>query len=237
MLKYRNLSFPLDERLIYIKEKIGKTKLLCLILRYLGYGFTGQHCSIPQKVYDYLYNEFKIRGEGFSSPFNSKLLTKNNTVFCTLFRDTDKYINSLGPFSYKQIIKHSDKNWSINPPYMDDLMTIVCKNIIKALDIIKREDIIITVLIPFWNDSYIYQKLSNSKYLVKKIDLAYGSHYMLCNQHMVHMKNVINSFFILSKTKNIINDKQIKKLLKLWNEYDKDFSNQSIFNDDSVIIN
>jgi hypothetical protein len=237
LLKYRNLTFQLDNRLIYIKEKIGKTKLVRLLLRYLGYGFTGQHCSIPQKVYDYFYHEFKIRGEGFSSPFNSKLLTKKDTVFCTLFRDTDKYISSLGPFSYKHIIKYSDKNWSINPPYMDDLMTMTCNDIIKALDIIKRKDIIITVLIPKWIDSYIYKTLSNTQYLIKKIDLSPNSHYMLCNQNMVYMKNITNSFFILSKTKNIIKESQIKKLLKLWNQYDENFTDQSIFNDDSVLIN
>lgn len=236
-IKYRNLKINLenDFRLKLILERIGKKKFLRMILRYIGYGITGQHCSVPFNTYQYLYDEFNIRGEGFSSPLNSKLLNFNDTVFCTLFKDTDKYIKSLGPFSHKILIKHSDKNWTVNPPYMPNVMLMAYREIMKAFKKIKREDFLIIYLMPKWDNDISYNKFKNCKYLVKLIEPSEGSHYMNCNGRTVHMNGVINSMFFLSRNKNIVTDDKINKLLKLWNTYTDDKINQSFFTIPEII--
>lgn len=225
-VKYKNLKINLDNRLRFILNKIKRKKFLRLILRYLGYGITAQHCSIPFNTYKYMYDTFKIRGEGFSSPLNSKLLHLDNTVFCTLFRDTDKYIGSEGPFTAKNIIKNSDKNWTVNPPYMENLMEYASKQLIKAIEHIDREDFLAIWLMPKWKDSKTYQYLKTSKYLVKYIEPFEGKHYMNCNGKIVYMDKVVNCMFFLSK-KYIITNDQINKLLYIWNIYEKDDDNQS----------
>jgi hypothetical protein len=176
-----------------------------------------------------MYETFNIRGEGFSSPLNSKLLQMKNTVFCTLFRDTDKYVGSQGPFSYKTLVKNSNHNWTVNPPYMENLMEYASKQMIKAIKKIERKDFLAIWLMPKWEDNKTYQYLKNSKYLVKLIEPPEGKHYMNCNGDTIYMNGLINSMFFLSKDKNVITDEQIENLLKIWNTYEEDKDNQSNF--------
>lgn len=232
---YKNLKITLDKRLTFLLNKIGKKKFIRLILRYCGYGITAQHCSLPINVYKFLYDEFNIKGEGFSSPLNSKLIGMKNTIFCTLFKDTDKCVGSFGPFSYKTIVKNSDKNWTVNPPYMPNIMYIAYKKIMKSFSLINRDDFMVFFLIPKWEDDKTYIKLKKCKYLLKCLEPPEGRHYMNCNGKTVYMKNVVNCMFILSKNKNINIDEKIEKLLTIWNTYYFDDVNQSNFTEPIIM--
>lgn len=229
VVKYRDIRIPLDNRLTFILESTNNEIFVRMILRYLGYGITGHHCAIPYNTYKYLYDVFKIRGEGFSSPLNSKLLTMKNTVFCTLFEDTDKYIGSKGPFSTKTIIENSDKNFTVNPPYIESIMYYAYEQVIEAFENIQREDFLIIFLIPKWTDSQTYISLKNYKYLVKLVEPPEDGHYMNCNGHIVHMSGVVNAMFFLSRNKTIVTNENIKELYKIWNTYEEDKDNQSKF--------
>lgn len=228
-VQYKNLKINLDKRLKFILKKINKKKFMRLVLRYLGYGITTQHCAIPFNTYKYMYDTFNIRGEGFSSPLNSKLLQLDGTVFCTLFKDTDKYVGSQGPFSAKTLIKNSEKNWTVNPPYMENLMEYASKELLKAIEKIERQNFLAIWLMPKWTDNKTYKYLKNSEYLIKLIEPPEGQHYMNCNGDTVYMNGLVNSMFFLSKDKNAVTDDQIKKLLELWNTFEKDDVNQSNF--------
>jgi len=226
---YRKLTIPLDTRLRYLLEKGGPKKFLRMILRYIGYGITGQHCSIPYNVYKYMYDEFNVRCEGFSSPLNSKLIFMKDTIFCTLFKDTDKFCGSQGPFSHKIIIKNQNYNWTVNPPYMPSIMLITYKEIKKAFKKIKRNDMLIIYLMPKWTDDLAYQKFKKSKYLIKYVEPPIGKHYMNCNGRIVHMNDTINCMFFLSKDSNSISDDKINKLIELWGTKEEDTEHQSSF--------
>jgi len=226
-VQYRKIKIILDPRLKFLLDKAGKERFLRMLLRYFGFGLTGQHCSLSINVYTYMYDEFGIRGEGFSSPLNSKLLTMKDTVFCTLFKDTDKYIGSKGPFSHKILVKYSDKNWTVNPPYFPAVMLLAYHEVMKAFKKIKRPDFLVIVLLPKWENDIAYQKFKNCRYLVKLIEPDEGKHYMNCNGRTVYMNKLVNSMFFLCREKNIITETKIKKLLLLWNTFIDDKIHQS----------
>lgn len=228
-LTFGKLNILFDNRLRFLFDKLGKVRFVTMILRYLGYGINGQHCSVPYNVYKYMYDVFGVRGEGFSSPLNSKLLTLNNTIFCTLFKDTDKYIGSKGPFSSKVLLKYNNVGWVVNPPYMENILYDAYKSVMKAFDQITNTNFLVVYFMPKWIDNKTYKKLSKSKYLIKKIEPNEGEHYMNCNGNTIYMKGVVISTFFLGHDKNIITDDKIKMLEKLWNTYEKDVDNQSGF--------
>jgi hypothetical protein len=200
-----------------------------MILRYAGYGITGQHCAIPTNTYKYLYDAFNIRGEGFASPLNSKLIGMNDTVFCSLFKDTDKHVGSLGPFSYKALIDNPNKNWTVNPPYMPEIMMMAYDTVIKAFENIERKDLLFIALLPKWENDEAYIKFKTSKYLVKLLEPEEGKHYMNCNGRVIYMHGMSNSMFFLCRDENVVTDEKIDKLLEIWNTYTEDKLNQSNF--------
>jgi hypothetical protein len=234
-VQYKKIKIPLDNRLRYLLDKSGEKKFLRMILRYSGFGITGHHCSLPTNVYKYLYDEFNIRGEGFSSPLNSKLIQMKDTFFCTLFKDTDKYFGSKGQFSKKILIKNQNVNWLLNPPYMPDVMFMMYKKVMGAFKIIEREDFLVIILIPKWVDDKTYVKLINNKYLIRIVEPDIGKHYMNCNGRVTYMKAPVNSMFFLSKKKDIVSDEKIEKLIKVWNTFEKDVDNQSFFQEPIMI--
>lgn len=234
-VKYRKIKIILDNRLKFLLKKAGKKNFVRMILRYVGYGITGQHCAIPINTYKYLYDTFNIRGEGFGSPLNSKLIGMKDTVFCTLFKDTDKYVGSLGPFSHKNLVKHQDKNWTINPPYMPNVMLMTYNETMKAFKKIKRNDFLAIILFPKWTNDEAYIKFKNCKYLVKLLEPPEGEHYMNCNGRTVYIGGLVNSMLFLCRDKSVVTDKKIQDLLKIWNTYEEDTENQSFFTDPEIL--
>jgi hypothetical protein len=222
----------IDNRLNYLYNKGGADKLLCMILRYLCYGITGQHISLPIKVYDYFYDNLNIKGEGFASPFNSKLIEKKDTVFCSLFHDTDKWFGSQGAFSAKVLINNGEKfNFSMNPPYIPEVIQKMYDYAMEAFEKIERKNFMVVILIPRWTDNNVYMELKKSKYLIKLLELDEGKHYMNCNGNYRYMRGVINSMFFLSKDKNAISENHICNITKLWNEKNCNDTQQSYFCD------
>jgi Phosphorylated CTD interacting factor 1 WW domain len=228
-VKYQKIKIQLDHRLRFLLEKAGKEHFLQMILRYVGYGITGQHCSIPTNTYQYLYDAFGIRGEGFASPLNSKLISMDNTAFCSLFEDTDKHFGSLGPFFSDALVNNPNKNWLLNPPYMPNIMMMTYNEIMKAFEKIKRKDFLVIIILPKWEEDEAYIKFKTSKYLVKLLEPEEGEHYMNCNGRVIYMYGMTNSMFFLCRDRSMITDDKIDKLLEVWNTYAEDKLNQSFF--------
>jgi hypothetical protein len=232
---YKNIKIPLDSRLNYLLTKGGKEKFMILILRYLGYGITGQHCALPIKVYEYLFKNLNVKGEGFSSPLNSKLIEMKDTTFSTLFYDTDKYFGSAGPFSHKTLIDHQTVNWTANTPYFPNVMKMMYKEIKRAFKQITRNDFFVICLVPKWEHDVTYQKLKNSKYLATTIEPEIGKHYMNCNGRYVYMNGVVNVMFILSKNKNVIESYHVQNIKKIWDEFNANDKQQSKIEEPIII--
>lgn len=89
--------------------------ILKMLLRYRSMINVWTQWNLPNKFYENLYNN-DYNCEAMSSPLNSQFLLLDyrnnveNTVFCSLFYDTDKYFGSIGNFyeaniqNYKNVI-------------------------------------------------------------------------------------------------------------------------------------
>ncbi len=221
-IQYRDIKIKLDDRLRQLIKLGGVENCLIMLLRYMGLGINGHHCAIPINTYEYLYNTFNIRREGYASPLNSKLLKWNDTKFCSLFYDTDKYFGSMGPFNWKTVVKYQDKNWTVNPPYIESIMDVMYDNVIKAFNEITNPDFLLMILIPKWESNIVYSNLATNKsglviYIYEPLE---NEHYMNCNGHVIKMKGVQNCMFFLSKNKNLNIENKMDELKKIWNTYE-----------------
>lgn len=154
---FNNLKFKLDDRIKYLLNKLkkdhDKTKykiITILMLRYATFEINSNHCAIMRNVYDYLYNNLGIKGEGFSSPFNSKLIEKNDTIICSLFRDTDRYFGSIGQFHLNVILNNQHINWTLNPPYFYKTIKFCVGVIIYTFENenLKNKNLLVMLVIP-----------------------------------------------------------------------------------------
>jgi hypothetical protein len=235
-VRYKNIIIPFeknnkrDNRLNLLFHKSSESNFVKFILRYIGYGITGQHCALPIKIYDYFYDNLGIKCEGFASPLNSKLLEKKDTIYCSLFYDTDKFYSSKGIFTKEILVEYGEKyNFTLNPPYFTEVFEIVYYAVNYAFEKIKRDDFIIVILIPKWINNNVYQNLKSSKYCKYLLELDVGKHYMNCNGRYAHMNGVVNSMFFMSKNKILNIDNHIKNITKLWNELNENDNQQSFF--------
>jgi len=146
-----------------------------------------------------IYNEIKdIDGillkyydiEGFASPINRTL-----KYFCGAYPDVDKYyIGSLGSFFTHNFIK--DKKYTVNPPYIENLMIRAAKHVEEELSRVDLKNVKIYMTIPVWDAKSLrelgekpetevpyepYEIIRESKYLVainkyKLQDYKYMNH-------------------------------------------------------------
>jgi Phosphorylated CTD interacting factor 1 WW domain len=220
---YKNYEFKIDDRMQFLIDNHSIQKVLRMLLRYSGLGIDAMQCSLPYELYQYFYHKYNVRGEGFSSPLNSKLIEFNNTKICTAFKDTDHHFGSLGRFSKEKLINNSDFNWTVNPPYVQSIIRHSFNEIISAINTIERDDFLVIYLIPKApeDDDFYYETIKPHKYIQKYIEPAVGDHYMNCNGTLVHMKGTVNAMFFISKSKKYKNIDE-EKLMSIWNDPNND---------------
>lgn len=137
--------------------------LVRALLRYEAALSGSQQLGLPRKLYEKIY-DLGIRNEGFASPFNSRMivLNKPDTMFCSLFLDTDAPFGSLGPFQLIDMELHPG-GWTINPPFIETIMDITVDKLIDTLD---NNKIDILVLLPSWDSAESINIAINSSYVV-----------------------------------------------------------------------
>ncbi len=101
--------------------------LLTAAIRYASIYAETRHIGPPQSVYDDFY-DWGIRNEGFASPFNARLLGKENAQFYSLFPDTDQVFGSGGSF-FRLSEPANPGHWSLDPPFLPETMQKVDQRI------------------------------------------------------------------------------------------------------------
>lgn len=220
---YKNYKFKIDERIQHLINKCNVKIVLRMLLRYVGLGIDAMHCSLPYEVYKYFYNTYDVRGEGYSSPLNSKLIEFGDTKICTAFADTDKCFGSIGRFSKEKLIENSGFNWTVNPPYVMSIVQYSFNEICAAIDKIDRDDFLVIYLIPRAkeDDRFYHDRIKQHEYVQKCIEPAVGTHYMNCNGTLVHMVGTVNAMFFMSKNKKY-KDINETELMMIWNDSNND---------------
>lgn len=259
------LKFTLDDRIRFLlkysrdmlkknnkKLSLAKKLVTRCLLRYSGLGITGQHCSLSNEIYTYLYDKLNIKGEGFSSILNSKLIEKENTTICTVFRDTDKYFKSIGPMRPNIILRNNEFNWTLNPPFFTSIVKLAIKNIISAL--FRSETKIILILtIPLTKierssqesifNKYLYGYINQthieivSKYIEKKkIERKNKKQYFNCNGEWSKSFTDLYIFFYTNDFHERLDlEKHMITISDLWGQKGVD-EQQSFFREPIHII-
>ena len=113
-------------------ESTALLSCLTAALRYASIFSETRHIGPPEGVYQLFYR-WGVRHEGFASPFNARLLGKENAKFYSLFYDTDAIFGSGG--SFFDLKKMPDNgHWCLDPPFIEETMQRVdqiiadCKN-------------------------------------------------------------------------------------------------------------
>ncbi len=244
-----DLKFKLDARITFLlnhskkmilehnpeydKNKIQNIALKLVVrclLRYATIGITGNHCSLSSDLYNYLYDNLNVKGEGYSSPLNSKLIEKPDTVICSVFYDTDKYFKSKGAFKIDIMKKYKNINWILNPPFLSSATKLTFESIEYTFNNINTDMLIILVLpiSKLRNGSVEEQQIFN-KYLYgyineKEIKIIHKNEttprknmvqYFICNGIYSNNFHNVHMFFYTNNPKNELED-HIYKISDLW---------------------
>lgn len=124
---------PVNRLLWVASLRYGRSEALHLTtiagLRYATIHARTRHIGPPQAVYDMFY-DWGVRNEGFASPFNARLLGKQDAGFFSVFPDIDAALGSRGSFFSA---RHSDYSgaWSLDPPFLPETIR-------RTEDIIRR---------------------------------------------------------------------------------------------------
>ncbi len=183
----------------------------------------GQQWSIPFDTYEKLYKLFGFRYEGFSSPFNSKLIDKIDAKFCSLF-STDVSFGSLGNFfdisltpNVSNMRTQTTNNnpikqhrWVINPPFIESLMNDAANRVVQQISS-ASESITVLFVMPYWTDSDVYtllDKHARNKRVLYKYKYKYEK-----TGYEGNITDVVANFnsvvFLLSNDNNILQDDDI----------------------------
>ncbi|MEO0812021.1 MAG: CTD-interacting factor, partial [Myxococcota bacterium] len=80
-----------------------------------------RHIGPPQSVYDD-FHRWGVRNEGFASPFNARLLGKQDAGFFSLFPHVDHVFGSRGSFYRTDLASHEGA-WSVDPPFIPETLS------------------------------------------------------------------------------------------------------------------
>lgn len=185
ILTYKNFKVVLNDKDRYLLrmsnndiDNLIKTKML-----YKTILSRGNQWSLPQDFYDYMYEMYNAKNEAFASPFNSKLIKKKNTKFCSLFECVDYKYSSIGDFFKVNMLEHSG-TWIINPPFIEKIMENVIIKLLESLKSATIEDrkLLCVYVMPAWYDTSAYNLLTNeesemNKFILDSIVLNRGRYY------------------------------------------------------------
>jgi Phosphorylated CTD interacting factor 1 WW domain/Glycosyl transferase family 8 len=145
-MSYGAFRVEVTPRLAMLRKMAGDTATMRVALRYAAVLAGGQQWALPQAHVDQLY-ECGVRGEGFASPLNSRLLGKEGVRLCSVFPDTDAAFGFGGSFFEADL---AGVDWIVNPPFIEDILLRTAQRVIAALVVSPST---FYVVFPLWEDS------------------------------------------------------------------------------------
>lgn len=151
-----HFNMPLFPRLSQLVLSHGIDATVAMALRYAMVLGDQAHC-VCQPYADYLY-ECGVRNEAFASPLDSRLYSKPDVRFYSVFPDVDTVFGSQGDFFMAG--SHHDGDWLIHPP-----VVLVPKTLEKCHEIMTSSDTLCTIylIVPastvLQTELYVRQKI------------------------------------------------------------------------------
>ena len=144
LVKNQYTKKAFDHVALHNDENTALISILTAALRYASIFSETRHIGPPERVYQLFYN-WGVRHEGFASPFNARLLGKEDARFYSLFYDTDAIFGSGGSFFDLEELPDNG-HWCLDPPFIEETMEQV-DSIIADLQS-QRADFSIIYIIP-----------------------------------------------------------------------------------------
>lgn len=180
-LSYGHIKVLKTKRVIDLlaRPRILPSDVLGMYGRYLSIngGSDAQYTMTAKPYAEIMYEEWDVRYEGYSAPFNNR-----HSTFSSLYYDVDYLFGSVGPFDGQNIIDFSDHNMSINPPFTEWFYKHTKESIEMAFRSGKvRDDMLIFVKQPNWNEEvsieWFKNELGDNPYLVGHKIMPNGTYY------------------------------------------------------------
>lgn len=185
------------DRYTLLKKVASDEDIMCMLLNYAIFPSASLSWSIPSAIYKHLFETHGLSLEGCSSPVNSQLLPLGGE-FCTPF-ESDNVFGSKGSVFSVDLEGHVSL---LNPPFVEDFMLRLAKKAIDTLDNAKESTTIIYIA-PAWLDAESHIMLSNTKWLMQKLDLLKGTYHYedAITQTKIPANFFSSTIFVLSNTK------------------------------------
>lgn len=163
---FKDLTVGVSPRNLAVLKTHQESDVIKMICRYSAIMANSQQWGLPFEQYDYLYDKYGVRYEGFASPLNARLMGKSGAKFCSLFYDVDKPFGSIGSFFDNKLYTNTkDKfHWMINPPYTEELLSLAANKMLDSIGSAKKEGakLMAFYIMPGWFDADFYKRLHNS---------------------------------------------------------------------------
>jgi hypothetical protein len=174
MIPTKNMIKILDSGSESVKNE-NVLSVLRIAMRYCTVITGGQHWGITTEYYDYLYNNYNLRNEGFASILNTKSIYYNDCHFCSLFPDIEGDYGSLGSFFNVELYNY-DGLWSINPPFTEQLILQTINRVIEQIEKANEKEKILTtfIFLPYWEDLINTSKILENKFTKDHIIIKSG---------------------------------------------------------------
>ena len=179
----------------------------------------GQQWAIPNIQYTYLHDNYNINYEAFASPLNSGLSDKLNGTFCSLFPDIDNPFGSIGNFFEQKLYdEFKEKNWSINPPFVENIIMLTTNKIIEDIDyaIEHKMEVMVFYILPYWNDCIHFTNIWNYTHTKHKEILYKGSYYYESKGELINIP-IDSAVIIIDSYQKKIDYTQITKKMRTQN--------------------
>lgn len=211
----RNIQFLLE------KQESSIYDVLLIVLRYCTILTGGQHWAIPTQHYDYLRRRLGVRNEGFASALNTKAIyyqiKGDESKFCSLFPDIEKKFGSIGSFFKMRFADHAGM-WSINPPFLESIISEMSRKILNRMRKAKSDDIefIVFTILPNWIDMIDIKKLVNSEFTVGVLFLNSGDMFfeqLDGSPYQIRTKHIYIALYSLMRNKGVEFAQKNKQIL------------------------
>lgn len=135
-----------------------------MLIRYDSMLPSGLQMGMHPYIYKQLNKLYGFNCEGFASPINSIMIKVNSkNKFCSLFKDTDHYFNSMGSFFD---LNMTEGNIIIHPPFTEKLIDKSGEHTLEMLENAAKLGTKLRCMFisTYWKDMPIFDKLIKSPY-------------------------------------------------------------------------
>lgn len=213
--KSLKLDIELGARKLLEMRQHRDIDVVRMLILYDSMASKGQQWAIPENQYRYLNEIYDVNYEGFASPINSGLSDKKNGKFCSLFPEVDKPFGSIGKFFEQNLYAENKRHWSINPPFVEELIRLTSDKIINDIEYAIEHglEVMVFYILPHWQDCQGFIDIWNYKHTKHREVLNKGTYNYECKGKLIRVP-INSAVMIIDSYNKKIDYSQITKKMR-----------------------